>query len=123
MIPVESSGRQIRPAEVRGYHQPITAQIAWFPYRDLTIKQTSDGNWIVVRQESTAKEGAMPVILIKYPESQDSVWIPMDTDNATLGKLIKHTLMTEEHIKKPYASFFEISKCEKCHPAEIDKGF
>ncbi len=123
MQPIATTGRQIRPADVQGYHQAIEAQIAWFPYHDLTIKQRADGDWTVVKQDSTAKKGAMPVILIKYPESQDSVWIPMDTDNETLGKLIKHTLMTEEHITKPFASFFEISRCEKCHPEDIDRGF
>jgi hypothetical protein len=122
-VAVESSGRQIRPSDVKGYHSPVSMRIAWFPYNDLTIKKRSDNDWVVVKNDSTAKKGAMPVILVDYLNGTDSVWINMNTDNETLGKLIKHTLMTEEPIKKPFASYFEISKCGKCHPAEIDKGF
>ena len=122
-VATESTGRQIRPSDVKGYHSPVSMRIAWFPYNDLAIKQKSDNDWVVVKNDSTSQKGAMPVILVDYLNGTDSVWINMNTDNETLGKLIKHTLMTEEPIKKPFSSFFEVSKCGKCHPSHIDKGF
>ena len=36
MAPIETTGRQIKPNDVMGYHSPVTMRIAWLPYEDLT---------------------------------------------------------------------------------------
>lgn len=82
-VPTEAQApslRQIKPSEVKGYHDPITLNIAWYPYEDLMLKQTKDYNWVVVKSDSTHKS-AIPVILITYPGKPDSIWVQMDTGN------------------------------------------
>lgn len=115
--------RQIRPADVAGYHSPVQMRIAWYPYRNLSVKQRATNEWVVVQDSDANKEGFIPVILIDYMNHTDSIWLEMNTDNETLGKLIKHTLMTEKPISKPFSSYFEIASCTPCHPAEIERGF
>jgi len=114
--------RQIKPNEVKSYHQPVQMRIAWFPYKNISVKQKADNEWVVL-PTNDGKEGHVPVILVDYLNQTDSIWIEMDTDNETLGRLIKHTLMTEEPITKPYSSYFEYASCTRCHPPEVDKGF
>ena len=114
--------RQVKPGEVAGYHSPIEMTIAWLPYKDLALKRTADDDWQVVKSDTT-RSGLTPVILIRYPDRQDSVWLDMNTESAMLGKLIKHSLMTQEAIKFPYGSFLEEAKCTKCHPSDIKVDF
>lgn len=124
-VPTEAQApslRQIKPSEVKGYHDPITLNIAWYPYEDLMLKQTKDYNWVVVKSDSTHKS-AIPVILITYPGKPDSIWVQMDTGNELLGKLIKHSLMTKEPIHEPFGEYFAEAKCTKCHPKNIIVDF
>ena len=114
--------RQVKPEEVASYHSPINLTIAWLPYKDLALKRTADNDWKVIKSDST-KSGLTPVILIKYPDRQDSVWLDMNTENEMLGKLIKHSLMTQEAITFPYGSFLEEAKCTKCHPSDVKVDF
>ncbi|MCB0496910.1 MAG: hypothetical protein KDC79_12300 [Cyclobacteriaceae bacterium] len=118
----EPTLRQIKPSEVMGYHDPMNLNIAWYPYEDLMLKQTKDNNWVVVKSDSTRKS-AIPVILITYPGRPDSIWVQMDTENALLGKLIKHSLMTKEPIHEPFGEFFAEAKCTKCHPSNVIVDF
>ena len=114
--------RQMKPNEVTSYHRPVQMRIAWFPYKDISVEQRADNEWVVLPAKDE-KEGNVPVILIDYLNHTDSIWLEMDTDNETLGKLVKHTLMTEEPITKPYSNYFEYASCTRCHPQGVDKGF
>lgn len=98
-------------------------RIAWFPYKNLSVKQKANNDWVVVNNDENNQEGSIPVILIDYLNGTDSIWLEMTTDNETLGKLVKHTLMTAEPITKPFSQYFEIASCTRCHPSNIDKGF
>ena len=116
------SARQISPKEVKGYHAPVEMKVAWFPYKNLQLKQTKANNWVIVKSDST-RQGAIPVIMVSYPETGDSIWIEMDTKNELLGKLIKHTLMTQQPISEPFGEYFETAKCTNCHPADVPVNF
>jgi hypothetical protein len=115
-------GRQVDPVNIAAYHAPINMQIAWMPYENLQLKQTKDNNWVVVESDS-AKTGVIPVIQLVYPNSGDTVWVQMNTKNDLLGRLIKHSLMTQEPIFEPYSDYFEKAKCSNCHPADVKVDF
>jgi len=117
-----SKSRQIKPNEVTAYHKAMELKIAWFPYADLQLKKTKANNWVIVESDST-KKGAIPVIMIAYPDSGDSVWVEMNTRNELLGKLIKHSLMTQQPIFEPYEDYLAQAKCSKCHPSNVKVDF
>jgi len=114
--------RQLKPTEINSYHKAMELKIAWVPYENLVVKKTKKNNWVIVESDSS-KTGAIPVILITYPESNDSVWVEMNTKSDLLGRLIKHSLMTQEPISQPYSEYFAIAKCKKCHPSNIKVDF
>ena len=116
------SMRQVKPREVAFYHPPIQVNIGGVPYQDQKLVQTGKHEWKVEKNDD-GKQGAVPVILINYPDTQDSIWIDMNMDNAMLGKLIKHSLMTQEPIKRPFATYFEEASCQRCHPADVKVDF
>ncbi len=119
-ITASPSVRHLKPSEVAAYHQAINLTIAWVPYEDSqTLVMTKKDEWKVVRNDGPYKTGNIPVILVTYPGSTDTIWIDMNTDNALLGKLIKHSLMTQEPIRRPFVQFFEEASCQKCHPADV----
>ena len=111
----ETKVRNIKPEDVRSFHEPLEITVAWYPYEDLSYKQTSDNEWKVVKNENGNK-GAVPVILIRYPETGDSIWLDMNIKSEDLGMLLKHSLMTQEPIKRPFSEFLEVATCTKCHP-------
>lgn len=113
--------KMVNPENVGTYHDPVALTIAWFPYENMKLEITDDNNWVVVDAENG--KGAIPVIMIDYPLSGDSIWLDMNTDNETLGRLIKHTLMTQEPIYEPIGEYLEVASCSKCHPADVEKGF
>ena len=115
--------RQVRPADASGWHQPLTLQVGWFPYKEYSFEQTGKNDWRVVKDEEADKEGVIPEILVLHPGTSDSVWLSMNIDNALLGKLVKHTLMTEEPIFEPFDEYFEVAACAKCHPADVKIGW
>ena len=117
-----SRARPLKPSEVRGYHNPATMKIAWFPYQDIELKKTRDNNWVMVQSDST-REGAVPVIMITYPVTGDSIWIDMNIKSELLGKLVKHTLMTQMPIKQPYGEYLEAASCTHCHPSNVKVNF
>lgn len=117
-----SKARQLKPSEVRGYHKPIEMKIAWFPYEEIELKKTKENHWVMVNSDS-AKSSAIPVIMVTYPDSNDSIWIDMNIKNEILGKLVKHTLMTQVPIFEPYGDYLEAAQCSKCHPSNIKVNF
>ena len=114
--------RQVKMSDVQGYHDPINLKVAWLPYRDMALKQTGENDWVIIN-DSTSKIGAIPMILVTYPESGDSVWIDMNTRSEELGKLIKHTLMTQQTIQEPYHNYLKVTKCGTCHPKDVVVDF
>ena len=79
--------RQLKPTEVSSYHNAINMKIAWFTYKELELKKTKENNWVMVESD-TARTSVVPVIMITYPNSNDSIWIDMNIKNQLLGKLI-----------------------------------
>lgn len=118
----EPHGRQVDPVNIAAYHKPIEMRVAWMPYENLELKQTKDNNWVVVESDST-KHGVIPVIQLIYPESGDTAWIQMNLQNDLFGRLMKHSLMTQEPIFEPYSEYFEKAKCSNCHPADVIVDF
>ena len=114
--------RQVKPEQVAGYHEPINITIAWYPYQNQILERQDDGTWKVIKSDS-ARSGKVPVILIRYPNSTDSIWLDMNTKNETLGKLLKHSLMTQEPITRPFGEYLETAKCTKCHPSDVEVDF
>ena len=97
------------------YHKDIQMRIGWYPYQQQDIHKTKNSTW-TINKDSTISAGASPVIILKYPDSTETLWLNMDIDNALLGKLIKHSLMTEIPVKKPFGDFLVEADCAKCHP-------
>lgn len=119
---VPSRTRQLKPKEVSAYHQPVEMKVAWVPYKNLELKQTKANNWVIVESDA-AKTGAIPVILITYPATGDSVWVQMDTRNELLGQLVKHSLMTQKPIAEPYDQYLADAACSSCHPKDVPVDF
>ena len=115
--------RQLRPADITKYHEPVRMEVGWVPYQEYKLEVTKKGEWKVVRNDATDKKSAMPMILLSYPNGTDSLWLDMNIDNALLGRLLKHTLMTQAPITRPFTEYFEVAKCSKCHPKEIKLDF
>ncbi|MCB0521988.1 MAG: hypothetical protein H6577_00210 [Lewinellaceae bacterium] len=116
---LETRTRQLKPSDITAYHPPIQLTIAWVPYEDLRLIKTKKDEWKIVKDDKPGKKGNLPMILATYPNSNDTIWIDMNTDNELLGKLIKHSLMTQEPIKRPFGEFFDMAACQKCHPPEV----
>ncbi len=114
--------RQIRPSEVNGFHKPLEMQVAWFPYEDRELKLTGDNEWGVF-ETADQKAGQIPMILVRYPASGDSIWLDMNTENQMLGKLLKHSLITQVPIKRPFLDFFQDASCTNCHPSDVKVDF
>ena len=114
--------RQIKPEEVRSFHRSLEMTVAWYPYEDLGYEKTNKNEWKIVRYESSGK-GVIPVILIRYPDSGDSIWLDMDIKSEDLGMLLKHSLMSQEEIKRPFTEFLELATCTKCHPEDVKVDF
>ena len=115
---------QVQPSEVSAFHRPVSVQVGWFPYREYRLARTSRDEWQVVKNEDeSTKTGVIPQLLIHYPHSGDSLWLDLNIDNALLGKLIKHTIMTEAPITRPFGTYMEVAACSKCHPSDIEIDF
>jgi hypothetical protein len=97
------------------YHKVIQMKIGWYPYQQKELQRTNPSTW-TVRNDSTISTGAAPIIILTYPDSDSTLWLNMDIDDALLGKLIKHSRMTEIPIKKPFENYLVEADCAKCHP-------
>ena len=110
---------RVNAGGVAAYHPPVSIQVGWFPYEEDKLVRTGKNDWKVVKNTEGSNGGVIPQILIAYPNSTDSIWLDMNIDDALLGKLIKHTVMTQVPIERPFADYFELAKCSKCHPSHI----
>lgn len=111
--------RTIDAEEPTRFHKPIRLEVAWYPYHAGQAATAGKHVWTIVREDSSGTMGVMPVILVSYPDSSEGVWLDLDTDDALLGRLLKHSLMTEIPLKRPFTEFLQEADCGKCHPAEI----
>lgn len=118
----ESRTRTLQTSEVRAFHPPLELSIGWVPYEEQKLVKTASNEWKIVKEEP-GKQSAVPYILVTYPGGTDSIWIDMNTDNAVLGKLIKHSLMAQAPIQRPYDDFFKMNSCQRCHPPGTSLGF
>ncbi len=115
--------KQLRSSSVESYHDPVQLQVAWVPYTSHSLKLTAKNEWKVVKDESRDKESALPMIMLTYPNSSDTLWLDMNTDNELLGRLLKHSLMTQQPITRPFTNYIEVAKCSSCHPQHIEIPF
>jgi hypothetical protein len=115
--------RQVKSKELIGLHDPIKVEIAWLPYQEHQLVRTKRNEWKVVKNEVAGITSNMPMILVTYPNTSDTMWFDMNVDNEMLGRLMKHSLMTQVPISRPFTEYIEVAKCGKCHPAHIEKGF
>ena len=119
---VVNRNRTYQSNEISSFHQGLSVSIGWIPYQEQEMVRTSKNEWKMKRTDK--EDGAsMPVIVISHPESQDTTIINMTIENELLGKLIKHSLMTQQEISRPFYEFLENAKCESCHPAHIKIPF
>ena len=114
--------RTIKPSEISSFHPEITLTTGWVPYKDQKLVKTGKNEWKVVKEDG-AKQGKVPILVVSFPESGDSILLDMNIENELLGKLIKHSVMTQEPIQRPFVDFFEKAKCSKCHPQHIELDF
>jgi hypothetical protein len=114
--------RNVKPGDISSYHEAVKMEIAWMPYQEHKLVKSKKNEW-KVEKDDAGKQSAMPVILVSYPKSRDTFFFDMNIANESLGRLLKHTLMTQEPITRPFTDYLETAKCSKCHPAHINKGF
>lgn len=107
------------------YHQPLELKIGWFPYREEAVERKEENVWTVVQEVDGQdpahpySDGAMPMIIVGYPDSARGITLEMNIDDALLGRLLKHSLMTEIPIEMPLKAYMEKADCATCHPAEV----
>ena len=101
------------------FHHPIEVKIGWYPYDEELVVKTGEHQYSIQKNDSSAAGGSMPVIVLTYPDSTQSVYFGLDIDNELLGRLIKQSLMTQKPITEPLTVFLEDADCSTCHPADI----
>jgi hypothetical protein len=118
---VLENSRTTSPAEIFSYHSPMTVKVGWMPYQNHRIVKTGKNEWKIVESNDEVFQGNAPVILVTY-ESGDSILLDMNIENELLGKLVKHSAMTQMPISRPFNAYFENAKCQNCHPQykEVD---
>ena len=114
-----SSARTLSVYEAGGYHNSVEMTVGWIPYTQDNLVKEGDNLYRFVKGDTTTGK-KLPAILLKYPATQDSIWLDMTMSNEDLGNLIKHTLMTEVVIKRPFAEFYDEAQCSKCHPSHVE---
>ncbi|NND35434.1 MAG: hypothetical protein HKN76_22795 [Saprospiraceae bacterium] len=119
----EMRSRVISPSDITNFHPEMSIKIGWVPYKNQKLVQTDRNEWKIVAHDTGDKAGYIPTMVITYPESGDSTMLDMGIKNELLGKLIKHSAMTMEPIRRPFVEFFEEAKCQKCHPADVKVDF
>ncbi|MBT8377931.1 MAG: hypothetical protein KJN64_01735 [Ignavibacteria bacterium] len=101
------------------FHHPIEVKIGWYPYEEEELVKTGKHQYSIQKSD-TSETGSMPVIVLTYPDSTQSVYFGMDIDNELLGRLIKQSLMTQQPITEPLIAFLEDADCSTCHPEDIE---
>jgi hypothetical protein len=115
----EPRARRFNEWKATEFHEEIKLNIGWYPYQTGAPAREGDQQWKVVFEDSVIT-GSTPVIIIKYPDSTKAMTLSMDIDDALLGKLLKHSLMTEMPIERPFTEYLKTADCAQCHPAEIE---
>ena len=108
------------PSEIAAFHKEVSVNIGWIPYADQKLVQTGKNEWKIVQSDDGGNIGSIPVIVVTYPDSKDTLLLDMDIENELLGRLIKHSVMVQQKIHRPFTTFFEETKCERCHPQHIE---
>ena len=111
------------PSAISNFHPEINIKIGWVPYKNQKLVQTGRNEWKIVPHGDGDKEGFVPTMVISYPESEESIVLDMNIKNELLGKLIKHSAMTMEPIRRPFVEYFEETKCQNCHPHDVKVDF
>ena len=121
----DMKSRIISPSEITNFHPEMNIKIGWVPYKNQKVVHTEKNEWRIIPHDQEDKMGYIPTMVITYPGSGHSTMLDMNIKNELLGKLIKHSAMTMEPIRRPFVEFFEEAKCQNCHPpdVEVDFGF
>ncbi len=119
----EVKNRMVSPSMISNYHPAMNVKIGWVPYKNQKVVQTGKNEWKIVAHEEDDKMGFIPTMVITYPDSGDSTILDMNVKNELLGKLIKHSAMTMQPIRRPFVEFFEEAKCQNCHPPDVKVDF
>lgn len=115
--------RMMQPSEMKSFHPEISITVGWMPYQDQQLIRTGRNEWKIIKHQEGDREGSVPVILVSYPGSRDSVLLDMNIENELLGKLIKHSAMTQMPIERPFNTYFEEARCQNCHPENVKVDF
>lgn len=118
-----SRAMHLSPNEVTSYHEQVTLKVGWVPYQEDKLVMTGENEWKIVKHTEEDASGFVPMILLMSPNSTDSIWLDMEIDNELLGKLVKHSIITQEPIQRPFSEYFEVAKCSNCHPSHIKIDF
>jgi hypothetical protein len=52
------------------FHKPVELRIAWYPYDKVKMEKTGDNVWKMA-SDSLTKEGNIPVLLVRHPDSDE----------------------------------------------------
>ena len=115
--------RTINPSEISSIHPNVEITVGWMPYQAHKLVQTGDNEWKIIQNKTDDSGGLSPIIMITYPGESDTLLLDMNIDNELLGKLIKHSAITQQKIRRPFSTFFEDAKCQSCHPKHINIDF
>ena len=110
--------RTVEQTKITSFHKPLEIKVGWLPYESAEVIKVAGNRWAVSRDDSAAGR-SFPVLVIQQGADSEPVQLGMDTDDALLGKLLKHSLMTEVPIKRPFDKFLQEADCAKCHPSSI----
>ncbi|MCA9741939.1 MAG: hypothetical protein H6695_10940 [Deferribacteres bacterium] len=110
--------RQVAPDAVSSFHKKLQIQVGWLPYKNAEVINVDGSRWAVSSGDSTGA-GEIPVMIVRQGEDGEPVQLGMDIDDALLGKLLKHSLMTEVPIKRPFDEFLKEADCATCHPSSV----
>ena len=122
IVPSDTA-RTWRPQDVSSYHPPVSVKLGWVPYEDQKLVQTGDNEWKIVKNENPDPDKKIPILFVESAANQESIMIEMNIENELLGKLIKHSAITQQPIKRPFTQFFEEAKCQGCHPKDVKVDF
>jgi len=119
----ELRNRIISPLDIQNFHPEINIKIGWVPYQNQKLVQTGKNEWKIVPHGEGDKVGQIPTMVVSYPESDEAIVLDMNIKNELLGKLIKHSAMTMQPIRRPFVEYFEEAKCQSCHPSDVKVDF
>ena len=111
--------REFAPGDISSFHPELRVSVGWAPYEEKEMVPAGRNKWLVLNGHDAGRTGLMPFLMVTYPKTKDSIYLDMEISNELLGKLIKHSAMTQVPIARPFTSFFDNARCEKCHPPHI----